>query len=158
MEAEKFGLLNESISKVIDFIEYNFYVAEAQLITLREADNAYLRLAAAILLPRTVTISPDERFRADATLLSHGHVSFFWREGRERLIEYQLTEGWLTVIEEQSFTLLGATWAVDQIRKACEDKSTQGVKKASRIILAAQNVVKTPLLPTLRQRLEQMTQ
>jgi hypothetical protein len=38
-----------------------------------------------------------------------------------RLIEYQLTEGRLTVIEEQSFTLLWSTLAVNQIRQTCNE-------------------------------------
>jgi hypothetical protein len=95
------------------------------------------KVAASLLLSNCDSLTPEDRFVANLFLVTNGNAYAMWREETEKIVAELVGRTWLAVVKQQRSSLLAPLTNVTRIISAIEDTSTEGIAKASRILLAA---------------------
>jgi hypothetical protein len=142
--AAEYGVLADPLDTWLDYVEKSLSADNFHLSTTLMDDAAPLeiRLVAALLLSASDDSTPEVRFYANVFLVT---TKFFetWLEETEGVIGSMISGKWLVVAERERFSLLYPQINAEPIAAACRDESTEGMRKAARILLAAKNAVRT---------------
>lgn len=99
------------------------------------AGSERLRASAAALLASRAK-NAGELFVASATLIAAYRQSV-WRRAIEGAVDRLIVREWTKLIAEQRCSLVAPALAAPAIERACHDEGCSGLKRASRILLAA---------------------
>ena len=140
IDANQLGFHDPNLEEWFSFIAESSQKSLSQLIAVmcndREGEK---RLLAALFITASEVVNPEDRFYADVLLVITAH-SHIWRREIEDEIEGLVSKGWSRAAFEQSFALRTPKIHAPDILTACHD-SAHGLRKAAKILLAANNAV-----------------
>lgn len=138
------GLLGSGLEGYFDFIERIIDGEDYYLRTLlnKTDESAERQLTASLVLSHRTSLSPDDRFVANIYLILSGNAYTMWREETENYVADLIANSWMSVAEDQRFLLFTPSVTAPKIISAAVDTSTCGLKKAAKVLLAAQKAVK----------------
>ncbi|HEY0321402.1 MAG TPA: hypothetical protein VGC66_10630 [Pyrinomonadaceae bacterium] len=109
---------------------------------LNEPDASIDKKAiAALVLSHHDSLSPEDRFVANLFLIQNRNAYAIWREEIENIVTELIANGWISVVENERFSLLAPSKTAPDILSAALDTSTHGLEKAAKILIAAQKAV-----------------
>lgn len=146
-DAKRYGLANSELTEYLNFIESAIGLADSELLSLTNNMSARFetRLVAALLLAASATLDPAIRFATNVLVVNSESAYQVWREELAPTIDKLVVDGWELTTTEQSFALLSPRTTVPLIRRACRDPSVVGLRRAARVLIAAQSAVSVRL-------------
>jgi tetratricopeptide (TPR) repeat protein len=109
---------------------------------LNEPDESTDKKAiAALVLSHHDSLNPEDRFVANLFLIQNRNAYAIWRDETENIVTELITNGWISVVENERFSLLAPFRTAQEIMSAALDTSTHGLEKATKILIAAQKAV-----------------
>ncbi|MGH9929904.1 MAG: hypothetical protein ACREA9_11865 [Pyrinomonadaceae bacterium] len=146
-DAKRHGLANSELTEYFNFVEGAIGTGEFELVSLSNNPNTRFeaRLIAALLLAASATLDPATRFATNVLLVTSESAYQIWRDELEPTIDKLVVDGWAATTREQSFALLSPRTTVPQIVRACRDDSVVGLRRAARVLIAAQTAVSVRL-------------
>lgn len=147
-DAKSYNALDSLLETWFDFVEWGTKAGEDEILNIMKdpKQGSEARPVAALIVSARDYLVPEDRFVANSIILNAAHVySSLWGQEIESAIEELIVNGWLNTIKEQRFALSSPAVSVPAISKACQDASTKGLRKAFRVLLAAQDSVRNRL-------------
>lgn len=159
-DASAHGFLDDVLEKFFETIEYAISEDEETLcVFLKDPSQSIeLRLVVALILSASDSLYPEDRFIANVILATTDNAYAMWREETESVIEDLVANRWASVVERQRFALLSPSTVAPQILNNCRDESTQGLRKAARVLLAARKAVRVDLHEQVLTQLQKMAE
>lgn len=157
-DARSNGLLDTGLDSYFDFLESALDEEDDCLRKLLDEydEPAERRLITSAVLSHRNSLSPEERFIANAHLVLIENAYAMWREETEEAIGRLIAGGWKSVTEQQRFSLSAPSLTVPNILSALHDDSASGLKKAARVLLAAQAAVNVRLSQEVIARMSEL--
>lgn len=158
LDAERRGLLNETLAEWLSYVEKCLNASEVELISLLRDVNssAEARRVPALLLSSRESLAPEDRLYANLILVLILNFYSFWRDDVDDIALSLISNGWRAVAEQQRFALRFPNITAPAILRACDETTSRGLRKAARIILAANDAVRTPTPADILGRLKQV--
>jgi hypothetical protein len=137
-DAEAGDMLDADLACFFDFLEEALRAQEEHLRKVLDepVESSDNRLMASLLLSASDSVGPEDRFVANLFLVLNGNAYSMWREETENIVADLIAKTWTAVVE-QNVSLLASSTSAPRIISATRDTSTSGIRKASRILLAA---------------------
>lgn len=157
-DAKSQGLFDARLERLFDFIEYVLDADAHQLLPVLtdSTQPGEFRLVAALVLSASDCLSPEELFNATVLLITMDGAYVMWRQETEPVVERLVADKWAAAAEEERFALISPAANGPEILRACRDGSADGLKKAARILLAADKAVRTTLPESILIRLREL--
>jgi hypothetical protein len=157
-DAKSNGLLDPDLDGYFDFLGRALDEEDGCLRkSLDEPDElAERRLIASAVLSHRRSLSPEDRFIADAHLVLTENAYALWREETEETVSRLIADGWKSVTEQQRSSLSAPSLTVPNILSALHDDSASGLRKAARVLLAAQAAVNVRLSQEVIARMSEL--
>jgi hypothetical protein len=154
-DARDNGILDHDLAAHFDFIEDAVAAEESRLrVVLNDpSEVAHRRSIASLLLSASECLTPEDRFVANLFLILNRTVYAIWRAETENIVAELVAEAWSTIAESQRFSLLAPATNAPRILAATRDTSTSGLRKAARILLAAQCAINVRVQDEVSQQL-----
>jgi hypothetical protein len=153
------GIMTEALHSWLTVIEKSDHASQFDLVSaLKSTELANeIRVVAALILSSRNDLNPEDRFYANVVLATT-NLYDNWLGESEQTIGDMVANAWLLICENERFSLRSPNTTADLITSACRDNSCFGLKKASRVLLAARPAVRTSvaddILTTLKERAE----
>jgi tetratricopeptide (TPR) repeat protein len=143
LDAERRGILGDTLADWLSYVEKCLNAGEAELISLLKDVNtsAEARRVPALLLSSKASLSPEDRLYANLVLVLILNFYSFWREDVDDIVLSLISTAWRGIAEQQRFALRSPNITAPAILRACDETTPRGLKKAARIILAANDAV-----------------
>jgi tetratricopeptide (TPR) repeat protein len=143
LDAERRGILDDTLAGWLSYVEKCLNAGEGELISLLKDVNssAEARRVPALLLSSKASLAPEDRLYANLVLVLIHNFYSFWREDVDDIVLSLISNEWRGVAEQQRFALRSPNITAPVILRACDESTSQGLKKAARIILAANDAV-----------------
>jgi tetratricopeptide (TPR) repeat protein len=143
LDAERRGLLHDTLADWLNYVEECLNASEVELISLLKdvGSSADARRVPALLLSSKESLAPEDRLYANLILVLILNYYSLWREDVDDIVLSWVSNGWRGVAEQQRFALRSPNITAPAILRACDESTSQGLKKAARIILAANAAV-----------------
>jgi len=155
-DSEKAGLTDKQILTFIELAAQAPSIPESELIAMAvNQQTAYQeRLLAALVLSITKGLAPEMLFKANYLLIT-GADLLQWRELIASDVERIVVAGWKYVALQQAFALVMPNITTADIEAAC-NSAESGLKKAARILLAAEQAVSIQMPQEARAALQRI--
>lgn len=146
--------LDNSFFDWLQYIQESFNLTPFELAQILKDEKALpdRRILAALLLSSSETLDVDTRFYANLILIT-ADFSHTWRDQIEDTIESMVANNWKRTVKSQRFALRNPNLSSVLIMSACNDNSCKGIKKAAKILLAAENAVSVKLGDVISEQL-----
>ncbi|HEX8687428.1 MAG TPA: hypothetical protein VF654_13050, partial [Pyrinomonadaceae bacterium] len=157
-DAKSNGLLDSDLDGYFDFLGRALDEEEGCLRkSLDEPEEpAERRQIASAVLSHRRSLSPEVRFIANAHLVLTENACAMWRGETEESVARLIADGWKSVTEQQRFSLSAPSLTVPNILSALHDDSASGLRKAARVLLAAQAAVSVRLSQEVIARMSEL--
>jgi hypothetical protein len=143
LESERRGLLHDTFADWLTYLEKCLNASDADLIALLKDVNssAEERRVPALLLSSKESLAPEDRLYANLTLVLILNFYNFWRDDVDNIVLSLISNAWRRIVEQQRFALRFPNITAPAILRACDETTSQGLRKAAKIILAAVDAV-----------------
>jgi hypothetical protein len=158
LDAERHGILNDTLADWISHVEKCLNAGEVELISLLKDVNssAEARRVPALLLSSKASLAPEDRLYANLVLVVILNFYSFWREDVDDIVLSFISTAWRSIAEQQRFALRSPNITAPAILRACNETTSQGLKKAARIILAANDAVQISIPANVMDKLNRI--
>lgn len=158
LDAERHGLFNDMLADWLSYVEKCLNASESELTSLlRDANaSAEARRVPALLLSSKESLAPEDRLYANLILVLILNFYSFWREDADDIVLSLISNGWRGVAKRQRFALRSPNITAPAILRACDETTSQGLRKAARIILAANDAVQLSMPADVMDRLRRV--
>lgn len=158
LDAERRGLLHDTLADWLSYVEKCLNASEVELISLLKDVNssAEARRVPALLLSSKESLAPEDRLYANLILVLILNFYSLWREDVDDIVLSLISNGWRSVAEQQRFALRSPNITAPAILRACDETTSQGLRTAARIILAANDAVQISTPADMLDRLKRV--
>jgi hypothetical protein len=157
-DARANGLQDPDLDGYLDFLGSALDGEDSQLRKLfdKPDEPAERKLIASAVLSHRSSLSPEDRFIANAHLVLTENAYAMWREETEDIVGKLIADGWKFTAEQQRFSLSNPSLTMPNILSAVHDGSASGLKKAAKVLLAAQAAVNVRLPQEVLTRMSEL--
>jgi len=136
-------ILDSSIDDWLDSVVRCIHADAVDLLKIvkEPEQTAESRAVAALIASSKNSLKPEDLLASNSLLINAAIIYSLWRPEMEDVIERVISKAWLDVVDNQRFALLSPSRSAPEILGASRDTSASGLRKAARVLLAAQRAV-----------------